>query len=127
MSTHEIASVGRAVGRRKATVAEGLAQLPTAEGKRFVTLLEHGSLAVELYAPRGVDPQQPHTRDELYVVAHGTGEFVNGDLREQFGPGDVLFVPAGVVHRFENFTDDFAVWVMFYGPEGGEAETIGGE
>ena len=91
-----------------------------------MTLLEHGSLAVELYAPRGVDSQQPHTRDELYVVAQGTGEFVNGDVREQFGPGDVLFVPAGVVHRFENFTDDFAVWVMFYGPEGGEAETVGG-
>lgn len=35
-------------------------------------------------------------------------------------PGDLLFVPAGVVHRFEEFTDDFATWVMFYGPEGGE-------
>lgn len=37
------------------------------------------------------------------------------------GPHDVRFVPAGVVHRFEEFTDDFAVWVVFYGPEGGEA------
>ena len=36
-------------------------------------------------------------------------------------PGDLLFVPAGVVHRFEEFTDDLAVWVIFYGPEGGEA------
>jgi len=35
-------------------------------------------------------------------------------------PGDLLFVPAGIVHRFEDFTDDFATWVMFYGPEGGE-------
>ena len=33
-----------------------------------------------------------------------------------------LFVPAGVEHRFEDFTDDLAVWVVFYGPEGGEAE-----
>lgn len=24
-------------------------------------------------------------------------------------------------HRFEVFTGDFAVWVMFYGAEGGEA------
>lgn len=126
MSTSEIAPVGGVVGRRRATVAEGLARLPTRDGKRFVTLLEHGSLVVELYAPRGVDPQQPHTRDELYVVAQGSGEFVNGDVRESFGPGDVLFVPAGVVHRFENFTDDFAVWVMFYGPEGGEAAIPGG-
>jgi hypothetical protein len=34
----------------------------------------------------------------------------------------VLFAAAGVAHRFENFTDDFAVWVFFYGPEGGEAD-----
>ncbi len=35
--------------------------------------------------------------------------------------GDFLFVPAGVEHRFENFTSDFATWVFFYGPVGGEA------
>ena len=34
--------------------------------------------------------------------------------------GEALFVPAGVEHRFEDFTDDFAAWVVFYGPEGGE-------
>jgi mannose-6-phosphate isomerase-like protein (cupin superfamily) len=75
---------------------------------------------VEIYAPRGIDPQQPHTRDELYVVMRGSGVFVNGDTRHAFAPGDVLFVPAGVTHRFEDFSDDFATWVMFYGPEGGE-------
>ncbi|CAN5750314.1 hypothetical protein BH24GEM1_BH24GEM1_26510 [soil metagenome] len=32
-----------------------------------------------------------------------------------------LFVPAGVAHRFEDFTDDLAVWVLFYGPDGWEA------
>jgi hypothetical protein len=24
------------------------------------------------------------------------------------------------VHRFEEFSDDLVVWVVFYGPEGGE-------
>jgi mannose-6-phosphate isomerase-like protein (cupin superfamily) len=37
-----------------------------------------------------------------------------------FQQGDILFVPAGSVHRFINFTADFATWVIFYGPEGGE-------
>jgi len=55
------------------------------------------------------------------VVARGRGQFLNGGVRHPFGPGDVLFVPAGVVHRFEDFSDDLAVWVFFYGPEGGEA------
>jgi mannose-6-phosphate isomerase-like protein (cupin superfamily) len=48
------------------------------------------------------------------------GYFVIGDTRKPFVPGEVLFVPAGVVHRFEDFSDDFATWVFFYGPEGGE-------
>jgi hypothetical protein len=30
-------------------------------------------------------------------------------------------VPAGVVHRFESFSNDLVVWVLFYGPVGGEA------
>src|SRR5262249_58934525 len=98
-----------------------LGRLPTPEGRRFVGAFEHGSLSVELYAPRGSDPQQPHTRDEVYVVARGEGFFVNGPGRHRFGPGDVLFVPAGVVHRFEDFSAALAVWVFFYGPDGGEA------
>ncbi|MEZ4809247.1 MAG: cupin domain-containing protein [Allomuricauda sp.] len=87
----------------------------------FLNLFEHGTLSVEIYKPDKVDHQQPHSRDEVYVVASGTGDFLNGNKRTTFAPGDFLFVPAGVVHRFENFTDDFATWVIFYGPEGGEA------
>src|SRR5919205_182884 len=100
--------------RRRASVAEALALLPGAGGQRFAKVLEHESLLVEIYAPRGADPQQPHTRDELYVVVVGSGRFVNGGERQAFEPGDVLFVPAGVFHRFEEFTDDLVVWVVFY-------------
>ena len=106
--------------KRRVSVAEALGRLPGPEGERFAPVLEHGSLLVEIYAPRGHDPQTPHTRDEIYVVVQGEGFFVNGPERMRFGPGDVLFVPAGVVHRFEDFTDDLVVWVFFYGPEGGE-------
>ncbi len=107
----------------KATVGEGLARLPGPAGERSVQVFGHGSLAVKVYAPRGHDPQQPHTRDEAYVVASGSGEFVSGEGRVRFGPTDFLFAAAGVPHRFENFTDDFAVWVLFYGPEGGEVSS----
>jgi mannose-6-phosphate isomerase-like protein (cupin superfamily) len=103
------------------TVANALERVPTAEGKRFATIFEHGSLVVEIYAPRGSDPQQPHTRDEVYFVSTGSGEFVCGDTRTEFGPTDLVFAAAGVGHRFENFTDDLAVWVLFYGPESGRA------
>ena len=100
---------------------EALAAVPAPDGKRFRELFRHGSLAVEIYRPVGTDPQSPHTRDELYVVLSGEGWFVNGAERHRFAAGDVLFVPAGVVHRFEDFGDDFSTWVVFYGPEGGES------
>jgi mannose-6-phosphate isomerase-like protein (cupin superfamily) len=102
------------------TVAQGLGRLPGSQGERYVELFQHGSLSVELYAPRGTDPQTPHTRDEVYVVVEGSGTFRNGTGRHRFARGDVLFVAAGVEHRFEDFTEDLAVWVFFYGPEGGE-------
>ena len=98
-----------------------------AAGGRSAEVFRHGTLLVKMYAPRGTDPQTPHTRDEMYVVAQGSGEFVSGDKRQKFAAGDFLFAPAGVEHRFENFTDDFYVWVMFYGPEGGEQPPKKGE
>lgn len=102
------------------SLADALAQLPGPDGKRFASIFERGSLQVEIYAPRDRDEQMPHPKDELYVVMQGKGTFVNGASRNPFEPGDVIFVPAGVVHRFEDFTDDLVVWVFFYGPEGGE-------
>jgi mannose-6-phosphate isomerase-like protein (cupin superfamily) len=108
------------MSEHRLTVSEALARLPGPNGERYVELFQHGTLSVELYAPRERDPQNPHTRDEVYVVVQGSGQFRNGEVRHPFGPGDLLFVPAGVAHRFENFTDDLAVWVIFYGPEGGE-------
>jgi quercetin dioxygenase-like cupin family protein len=32
------------------------------------------------------------------------------------GPGDVLFAAAHVAHGFDDFSDDFAIWIVFYGP-----------
>ena len=104
-------------------VADALRRLPGPNGERSAPLFEHGTLLVKVYAPRGHDPQTPHARDEIYVVMQGTGVFFNGDTRRSFVPGDFLFAPAGSEHRFEDFSDDFAVWVMYFGPEGGEGPT----
>jgi hypothetical protein len=54
--------------KHQLTLKEGLARLPGSQGERFVELFRHGSLSVELYAPRGIDPQSPHTRDEVYAA-----------------------------------------------------------
>jgi mannose-6-phosphate isomerase-like protein (cupin superfamily) len=88
----------------------------------FAELLQHGSLQVEWYAPQHEDMQQPHKQDEVYIIASGHGIFLRDGERISFQKGDVLFVPAGMTHRFEGFSHDFATWVIFYGPEGGEKE-----
>ncbi|MBL7729385.1 MAG: cupin domain-containing protein [Dinghuibacter sp.] len=98
---------------------ESLEQLAGAR-KLFIELFTHGSLAVEIYKPYKLDLQQPHTRDELYVVVAGTGKFFYEGKTVAFKPGDVLFAAAHKEHRFLDFSDDFSTWVIFYGPEGGE-------
>ena len=101
---------------------DALARHSGRDGEHSVPLFRHGSLMVKLYAPRVTDPQTPHARDEIYVVGQGRGVFFDGETRRPFEPGTFLFVKAGRPHRFEDFTNDFAVWVFFYGPEGGEVD-----
>ena len=105
------------------TLAQAVAALAEAPagGRPYAELITRGTLRVGLYAPRRTDTQQPHDQDEVYVVMSGRGTFRNGPESHPFQPGDVLFVPAGVRHVFEDFSDDLYVWVVFYGPSGGEA------
>jgi mannose-6-phosphate isomerase-like protein (cupin superfamily) len=110
MTRHEDWQVSLAEARRT----------PPPPGERSLAVLRHGSMHVRYYAPRGRDEQTPHEQDEVYVVVSGSGWFVHEDRRTRFGPGEVLFVPAGAEHRFEDFSEDFATWAVFYGPKGGE-------
>lgn len=104
------------------SLSEALSKGPPPEGNLAVPIFAHGTLVVEMYTPNGHDPQKPHTRDEVYFVVRGKGLFFDGERRHGVGAGSFLFVPAGQVHRFEDFSADFAVWVAFYGQEGGEGK-----
>jgi mannose-6-phosphate isomerase-like protein (cupin superfamily) len=97
-------------------LSEALSKGPPPAGNLAVPIFADGSLEVELYTPQGHDPQQPHDRDEVYMVARGRGVFFDGTERIPIEPGSFLFVEAGQPHRFEAFSADFAVWVIFYGP-----------
>lgn len=97
-----------------------LQRATAATDERYARLLDRGAMTLGLYAPLGRDAQQPHTRDEIYVVVRGRGDFVCDGACTAFETGATLFVPAGVAHRFERFSDDLAVWVVFCGPCGGE-------
>ena len=103
------------------TSRTGAAAAPRTPGWLSAPMGQHGSMSLRWYAPKGSDPQTPHDRDELYIVVSGTGSFVRMDERVTFGPHDVLFAAAGETHCFEDFSNGFATWVVFYGPAGGES------
>jgi len=102
---------------------ERAAQLLNQQGGLFTEIFKHGSLVVEFYKPDNIDLQQPHDRDEIYVIASGAGTFYKEGIPWKFKFGDFIFVAAGAEHHFEDFTDDFATWVFFYGLTGGEGNT----
>ena len=104
------------------TVDAAIDSLSEDEAGIYGVLLTRGTLELGYYRPRQNDPQKPHEQDEIYVVQSGSGIFMLDGERQPFEAGEALFVPAGVEHRFEDFSDDFAAWVVFYGPPGGEKE-----
>jgi mannose-6-phosphate isomerase-like protein (cupin superfamily) len=98
------------------------ASLPGKAAKmNFSYALRHGSMKFGLYAPLGVDNQEPHLQDELYIVVSGAGALIKNGERRALQQNDVIFVEAGATHRFVDFTSDFKTCVIFWGPEVGEA------
>ncbi|QJD79607.1 cupin domain-containing protein [Spirosoma rhododendri] len=100
------------------SLATGLLALQR-HSAEFINLFAHGSLVVDFYKPDRVD-KQPHPRHEVYIITNGTGTFDPAGCQMAVKPGDLLVVPAGTDHRFRHFPDDFATWVLFYGPDGGK-------
>jgi len=96
------------------------AAIPGPPGPHSVSFLQRGTLNAKLSLPVHPNQQTPHTQDELYVIVRGSGVLVHEGRRDSFDAGDLMFIAAGTEHHFEQFSDDLAVWVVFYGPEGGE-------
>ena len=76
-----------------------------------------GDLEVRFAARPTNEQRVPHLRDELYFVAAGKGRYRVEDTVTDVAPGDVLFCAAHVAHGFEDISEDFSVWVLFYGPQ----------
>jgi mannose-6-phosphate isomerase-like protein (cupin superfamily) len=89
-----------------------------AEGKSFLTeVFAKKDLTVEYYKPVGQDLQQPHCKDEIYFICSGQSQFQLGNDVFAIKTQDFIFVPAHVPHRFVDFSEDFATWVVFFGEE----------
>ena len=98
---------------------DGLEAARSAAGELYHEFLRRDSMSAGLYVLRARedDPQTPHGQDELYYVVSGRGRFrVDGHDRP-VGPGSIIFVEAGVEHRFHTITQDISVLVVFAPPE----------
>jgi mannose-6-phosphate isomerase-like protein (cupin superfamily) len=104
----------------KFTIDELRARLPLpADGKWkdgvwFTSAFTKGDFELEFFAPRGHDYQTPHEKDEFYIIVSGTADLIKPGETINCRTGDALFVAAGEEHHFENFSDDFAAWVIFF-------------
>jgi mannose-6-phosphate isomerase-like protein (cupin superfamily) len=91
---------------------------PTSDA--YVEAFAHGSMRIGIYAPKEFEEVQAHLQDEIYIIASGTADLESEGKLTEVRVGDALFLPAGTMHRFDRVSDDFATWVVFWGPEGGE-------
>ena len=83
--------------------------------KRYLEFLRKSSLSLGIYRlpAGGVDPQNPHTEDEVYYVVDGRAQIRVGEENRSVGPGSIVFVAAPVDHRFHSIEEDLTVLVFF--------------
>ena len=84
------------------------------DGVPFVNAFAKGEFVLEYFAPRGKDYQTAHEKDEFYIIVSGTADLIEESETISCKTGDAIFVPAGEDHHFENISDDFATWVIFF-------------
>lgn len=97
--------------------AAGRFAAPDESGATYVEHFRTLDLSIGTYSLNvgAVDPQRPHTEDEVYVVTSGKGRFTGGARTVDVEAGSVIFVPANEPHRFHDIAEDLAV-LVFFGP-----------
>ena len=89
--------------------------LPRTPGRSTEIFID-GDMEIRFSAKPTNGPQTPHQKDEFYFVARGHARYRYEDKLSEVKAGDVCFAAAHAPHGFEDNSDDFCVWVMFYGP-----------
>jgi len=107
-----------AVGDRPKAAAFDLADLAARRAKGsdpWLEFLSTSTLRTGLYVlpAGGVDPQTPHREDEVYHVVAGRAVLDVDGESHPVHPGSILYVRAGVPHRFHSITEELRVVVIF--------------
>jgi len=84
-------------------------------GKRYSEFLRVPAMSAGIYVlpAGGADPQEPHDEDEMYYVVRGQARMRAGSEDHAVSEGSIIFVAAGVEHRFYEITEELTVLVFF--------------
>jgi quercetin dioxygenase-like cupin family protein len=73
-----------------------------------------GSLGYSIFTPGTALSPVSHEAEEMAIVIAGTGELRLDDQVVSYGPGDALFIPAGVWHAVANTGDEDVIMVFAF-------------
>jgi len=85
------------------------------DAKRYHEFLRIPALSAGLYVlgAGAADRQRPHTEDEIYYVVQGKAKMQLGRTHRNVAKGDVIFVEAGLEHRFFEIEHELELLVVF--------------
>ncbi len=85
------------------------------KGELYLQFISEKNLSVGLYELKAgeLDPQTPHGEDEVYYVLRGRATMRVGTEKQDVRPGSIIYVRAGIEHRFNDIKEDLEVLVFF--------------
>ena len=81
----------------------------------YLEFLKVPDLSMGLYVlpAGGVDPQSPHTEDEIYYVVSGRGKILVAEENRDLQAGSIVYVKKNIAHRFHSIEEELTVIVFF--------------
>ena len=83
--------------------------------KLYLEFLKVPDLSMGLYVlpVGGIDPQSPHTEDEIYYVVSGRAKIKVAEEDYTVRAGSIIYVAKNMEHRFHSIEEELTVLVFF--------------
>jgi quercetin dioxygenase-like cupin family protein len=83
--------------------------------KLYLEFMKVPDLSMGLYVlpGGGLDPQSPHTEDEVYYVVSGRAKIKVANEDQAVQSGSIVYVAKNVEHRFHSIEEELTLLVFF--------------
>ena len=81
----------------------------------YLEFLKVPDLSIGLYVlpAGGMDPQSPHTEDEVYYVVSGRAKILVAEEERDVQAGSIVYVAKNVAHHFHSIEEELTLLVFF--------------